>query len=96
MLVMARRLVEAFAAFSPLPGALGFYVMTLSVVPVLGSVITEPAAMTLAALMLRDRYFSRGLSNRLKYATLGMLFVNVSIGESLTHFAARPVLMLDG
>ena len=44
--------------------------------------------------MLGDRYFSRGLSNRLKYATLGMLFVNVSIGGTLTHFAAPPVLMV--
>lgn len=50
--------------------------------------------MTLAALMLRDNYFQRGLSNRLKYATLGMLFVNISIGGTLTHFAAPPVLMV--
>ena len=31
---------------------------------------------------------------RLKYATLGLLFVNVSIGGTLTHFAAPPVLMV--
>jgi hypothetical protein len=30
----------------------------------------------------------------LKYATLGLLFVNVSIGGTLTHFAAPPVLMV--
>ncbi len=94
VLFMARRLVEAFAAFSPLPGALGFYVMTLSVVPVLGSVITEPAAMTLAALMLRQRLYAAGISQKLKYATLGVLFVNVSIGGALTPFAAPPVLMV--
>lgn len=94
VLFMARRLVEAFAAFSPLPGALGFYVMTLSVVPVLGSVITEPAAMTLAALMLRERLYAAGISQKLKYATLGVLFVNVSIGGALTPFAAPPVLMV--
>jgi Na+/H+ antiporter NhaD/arsenite permease-like protein len=28
------------------------------------------------------------------YATLGVLFVNVSIGGTLTHFAAPPVLMV--
>ena len=33
-------------------------------------------------------------STRLKYATLGVLFVNVSIGGTLTHFAAPPVLMV--
>ncbi len=94
VLHMARRLVEAVVAFGPVPGALGFYVMTLSVVPVLGSFITEPAAMTLAALMLRDRLFAAGLSRQLKYATLGVLFVNVSIGGAMTPFAAPPVLMV--
>ena len=96
VLYMARRLVETVAAFSPLPGALAFYVMTLSVVPVLVSFITEPAAMTLAALMLRDRLFAAGVSQKLKYATLGVLFVNVSIGGALTPFAAPPVLMVAG
>lgn len=50
--------------------------------------------MTLAALMLRDRYFGGGLSTRFKYATLGVLFVNVSIGGTLTSFGAPPVLMV--
>ncbi|MCK6386738.1 MAG: putative Na+/H+ antiporter [Zoogloea sp.] len=86
--------VRLLAALIPVRKVLAVYFLCLAVVPLLGSVITEPAAMTLAALMLRDRYFSRGLSNRLKYATLGMLFVNVSIGGTLTHFAAPPVLMV--
>ncbi len=96
VLHMARRLVEAISGFAPLPGALGFYFLTLSVVPLLGSFITEPAAMTLAALMLRDRLYSAGISKKLKYATLGVLFVNVSIGGALTPFAAPPVLMVAG
>lgn len=50
--------------------------------------------MTLAALMLRERIFTAGVSSRLKYATLGVLFVNVSVGGTLTHFAAPPVLMV--
>jgi hypothetical protein len=75
------------------PGVAGYF-LSLSLVPLLGSLITEPAAMTLAALMLRDRVFSRGVSARLKYATLGTLFVNVSIGGTLTNFAAPPVLMV--
>ncbi|WP_298596830.1 putative Na+/H+ antiporter [Zoogloea sp.] len=86
--------VRLLAALIPVRKVLAVYFLCLAVVPLLGSVITEPAAMTLAALMLRDRYFSQGLSNRLKYATLGMLFVNVSIGGTLTHFAAPPVLMV--
>lgn len=75
------------------PGAASFF-LSLSLVPLLGSFITEPAAMTLAALMLREVLFSRDVSARLKYATLGVLFVNISIGGTLTNFAAPPVLMV--
>jgi hypothetical protein len=80
----------------PLPGSMGFYCVTLALVPLLGSFITEPAAMTLAALILSEGIFSRGVSTRLKYATLGVLFVNISIGGTLTPFAAPPVLMVAG
>jgi hypothetical protein len=66
----------------------------LSIGPVLGSFITEPAAMTLSALLLARRFYDLQPSTRLKYGTLGLLFVNVSIGGTLTHFAAPPVLMV--
>jgi hypothetical protein len=36
------------------------------------------------------------MSRKFKYATLGVLFVNISIGGTLTHFAAPPVLMVAG
>ena len=62
--------------------------------PLLGSFITEPAAMTICALLLSRQFYACGPSVRLKYATLGLLFVNVSIGGTLTHFAAPPVLMV--
>ena len=78
----------------PLPGSTGAYVVILCLVPLLGSFITEPAAMTLGALMLSEQFFARGISVRLKYATLGVLLVNVSIGGTLTPFAAPPVLMV--
>lgn len=78
----------------PVPPATARYFLALSLVPLLGSFVTEPAAMTLAALMLLDTIFSRQASNALKYGTLGVLFVNVSIGGTLTHFAAPPVLMV--
>ena len=60
----------------------------------MGSFITEPAAMTLAALLLRDGLYCHPISTRLKYAVLGVLFVNVSIGGTLTPYAAPPVLMV--
>ena len=78
----------------PAKPAIAGYFLSLSLVPLLGSLITEPAAMTLAALMLRERIFATNASNRLKYATLGVLFVNISIGGVLTNFAAPPVLMV--
>ncbi len=87
-------LVQQIARAVPLPTAMVNYFLLLSVVPLLGSLITEPAAMTLAALMLRDSVFSANVSERLKYATLGVLFVNISIGGTLTPFAAPPVLMV--
>ncbi|MBA2660144.1 MAG: putative Na+/H+ antiporter [Nitrosospira sp.] len=88
--------VRLVARTIPLSGSMGFYFTVLALVPLLGSFITEPAAMTLAALILADRFFARGLSSRLKYATLGVLFVNISIGGTLTPFAAPPVLMVAG
>ena len=66
----------------------------LIVAPLLGSAITEPAAMTIAALLLARQFYDLQPSMRLRYATLGLLFVNISIGGTLTHFAAPPVLMV--
>jgi hypothetical protein len=92
------KLAESFillvARLLPLKPAVSFYLAALVLGPLLGSFITEPAAMTLLALVLKKRYFDRGISKRLAYATLGLLFVNVSIGGTLTHFAAPPVLMV--
>ncbi len=92
----AMGIVRFLAKLLPLPNSMAFYLVSLSFVPLLGSFITEPAAMTLAALMLRDMFFSKGISTRMKYATLGVLFVNISIGGVLTPFAAPPVLMVAG
>ncbi len=89
----ARHLVDLLVRLMPLPGKLAFVFNALAMVPLLGSFITEPAAMTLAALLLRDPVFAKA-STRLRYATLGVLFVNISIGGTLTPFAAPPVLMV--
>ena len=94
ILRLAASLTRDVARLLPLPRPMAFYFAALAFVPLLGSFITEPAAMTLAALILRERFYSQGLSKRLKYATLGVLFVNVSIGGTLTPYAAPPVLMV--
>lgn len=74
------------------PAAWWFTILTVG--PLLGSFITEPAAMTICALLLGRQFYDLLPGARLKYATLGLLFVNVSIGGTLTHFAAPPVLMV--
>jgi hypothetical protein len=94
ILDFAQHGVRALSCALPTARPTALYFVVLAAVPLLGSLITEPAAMTLAALILRDRFFSRDLPERFKYATLGTLFVNVSIGGTLTHFAAPPVLMV--
>lgn len=74
--------------------ASAWWVSILIVGPLLGSVITEPAAMTICALLLARQCYDLQPSARLKYATLGLLFVNISIGGSLSPFAAPPVLIV--
>src|SRR5690625_7444117 len=59
-----------------------------------GFLINEPAAMTLAALLLSDAYFQHSGRAGFKYLTIGVLFVNISIGGVLTSYAAPPVLMV--
>lgn len=96
ILQFAARVVALLARILPINPHIALYVVVLTLVPVLGSFITEPAAMTLAALMLRENVYRHRLSTQLKYVTLGTLFVNVSIGGTLTTFAAPPVLMVAG
>jgi hypothetical protein len=85
---------DAAARRLPLPTPVARAWLGLAAVPLLGSLITEPAAMTIAALMLAPQVFRRGMPEPLKYLALGVLFVNVSIGGTLTAFAAPPVLMV--
>ncbi|MDE2387916.1 MAG: putative Na+/H+ antiporter [Betaproteobacteria bacterium] len=94
ILDFAAATVQRAATVLPVHTGMAMYFLLLAFIPLLGSFITEPAAMTLAALMLRDTLFSKEISTRLKYATIGVLFVNVSIGGTLTPFAAPPVLMV--
>ncbi|WP_353094128.1 putative Na+/H+ antiporter [Methylibium sp.] len=88
------RATAALARLSPLPTPLASAWLGLAAVPLLGSLVTEPAAMTIAALMLAPLVFKPGVPERAKYLALGVLFVNVSIGGTLTSYAAPPVLMV--
>ena len=89
------------AIMNKIAGLLGgsltaWWLTILTIGPMLGSFITEPAAMTISALLLGNKLYALEPSKKFKYATLGLLFVNISIGGTLTHFAAPPVLMVAG
>ncbi len=71
-----------------------WWLALLTIGPLFGSLITEPAAMTICAVLLGREFYRLGPSKPFMYATLGLLFVNVSVGGALTNFAAPPVLMV--
>lgn len=97
VLSVAQGLILLFSRVLPVARPISLYVACLVAGPLLGSFITEPAAMTVCALLLQKRYFARPeVSTRFKYLTLAVLFVNVSIGGVLTPFAAPPVLLVAG
>lgn len=94
LLIFGQKLIALIGQLLPMNKTLGFYFAALTVGPLLGSFITEPAAMTITALILLNSLFRKTQNEKLKYATLGLLFVNISIGGTLTPYAAPPVLMV--
>jgi hypothetical protein len=91
---LAGAVLTFVARLLPLHPAISYYFVVLAVGPLLGSFITEPASMTLSALLLRERFYNKEAPARFLYGTLGVLFVNVSIGGTMTPYAAPPVLMV--
>jgi len=75
-------------------GPAGWWLSVLTMAPLLGSLITEPAAMTISAMLLARKFYELRPRKAFAYATLGLLFVNISVGGVLTNFAAPPVLMV--
>ncbi|MGB8352668.1 MAG: putative Na+/H+ antiporter [Chthoniobacteraceae bacterium] len=93
ILHLAERCLAKFASLGgSSPSAWWFSILTVG--PLLGSLITEPAAITICALLLLRRFYALKPGLTLRYATLGLLFVNISVGGTLTHFAAPPVVMV--
>ncbi len=93
----AEMIISGLSKILPMPPGVRIYATILFIGPLLGSLITEPAAMTISAILLKRSVFKPlvgKISDRLFYSTLAVLFVNISIGGTLTHFAAPPVLMV--
>ena len=94
VIFFAKSMIAGIARVFPMKREMAFYFSAMVLGPLLGSFITEPAAMTVTAFILKERFFDRGVDSRFMYLSLGTLFVNVSIGGVLTNFAAPPVLMV--
>lgn len=72
-----------------------WWFVVLTIGPLLGSLITEAGAMTLCALLLGQQFYTYHPSKKLAYATIALLFVNISVGGVLTNFASPAVLVLS-
>lgn len=93
VLQLSEQIIQCIARIGG--GSVGAWWFTLLTIgPFLGSLITEPAAMTITALILSKRFFLLQPRKRFAYATLGLLFTNISMGGILTHFAAPAVLIV--
>lgn len=83
---------DAVSRIFKIPGVLADTFVVLTLGPLSGSLITEPAAMTVTALLLLAMI--KNVDIKLMYPLLALLFVNISIGGALTPFAAPPILMV--
>lgn len=96
VLWLAQKLIQgmslALAHATKLPQVLVDVFVLLVIGPLAGSFITEPAAMTVTALLLARMIHQ--IDEKLMYVALAVLFVNISIGGALTPYAAPPILMV--
>ncbi|MFN7728098.1 MAG: putative Na+/H+ antiporter [Bdellovibrio sp.] len=96
VLWLAQKLIQSISALlakaTRVPQTLMDIFVLLVLGPLSGSLITEPAAMTVTALLLARMVHK--VDAKLMYALLAVLFVNVSIGGALTPYAAPPILMV--
>ena len=98
VITMARTVIlflsEQFSKVIPVHRTLTQFFILLSLGPLLGSLITEPAAITIVALLLYRMIDVKKIDQTLLYGIIGLLFVNISVGGALTHFAAPPILVV--
>ena len=94
ILLLFEKILINISKLIPIDKRYSAYISILFIGPLFGSLITEPAAMTICAYLLLPRYFSSNNSLRFKYATIALLFINISLGGTLTPYAAPPILMV--
>ena len=90
--MIIERVSFIFQKIARTPAQFTDILMILILGPLIGSLITEPAAITVTALLIKN--LARQVSKKLTYTLLAVLFVNISVGGALTPFAAPPILMV--
>ena len=73
---------------------LAWWVLLLTFGPLLGALLKETVAMTILAVLLTKHFFSCRPSKSLAYATLALLFTNISVAGILTTFASSSIVMV--
>jgi len=98
LISLSRLLIYSLSRFAekvlPFPTVVVQFLILMTLGPLLGSVITEPAAITILALLLYRMIDGDKIQSHLLYGIIGLLFVNISVGGSLTHFAAPPIMII--
>jgi len=99
LVVLAQKLAMKVAGFFHgtfgMPQSVAIYVSLLWITPLLGSLLTEIVAMSLATSLFLVFFASRKRALGFYSASLGLLWVNVSIGGVITPYAAPCVLMVS-
>lgn len=74
---------------------LAWWALLLTIGPLLGALIKESVAMAIVAVLLGRHFFACRPSKPLAYATLGLLFTNISASGLLTNFASSAIVVLS-
>ncbi|MCE5318366.1 MAG: putative Na+/H+ antiporter [Parachlamydia sp.] len=74
---------------------LAWWVLLLTLGPLLGALVKESVAMTIVALLLGRHFFACRPSRGLAYATLALLFTNISVSGLFTNFASSAIVVLS-
>ncbi|MFZ0565372.1 MAG: putative Na+/H+ antiporter [Chlamydiales bacterium] len=93
IITFSEKILERVARFGKdTPGSWWWTIITLG--PLFGAILKEPGAMVLSSILLSKKFYPYQPSRLFKYATLGLLFTNVSVGGMLTTFSSRSLFII--
>lgn len=92
ILVLVKKIFNKIASFgNDTPQIWWFSLLTIG--PILGSLITEAGAMIITGTLLSEKIYHYKISEKFKYATIALLFTNISLGGIITTFSSPPALL---